>query len=240
MSGSCRFAGKGITFTGLDERTPVLAIAQMARDYPEAEFGILWSMKREGEAPRYPCMNKIWALLDLMPKTTRLAIHVCGRKASEAVVRGEYQGLLRRGNLRIQINGKVLPSDLDILARNFYTQQTIITQATSARDILLRMGLDNHAVLIDRSGGSGALPVHWWRPDTDKAVGFAGGLGPETLPGQIDAIAEVAKPGDWLDMETKVRTDDWFDLAKCREVCEIVRQHRRKRLTQDEGVLDER
>jgi len=53
-----------------------------------------------------------------------------------------------------------------------------------------------------------------------RMVGYSGGIGPENVASVIERIA--ADGPYWIDMESKVRTDDWFDLSLCREVCEIV------------------
>jgi hypothetical protein len=39
----------------------------------------------------------------------------------------------------------------------------------------------------------------------------------------LQVIDEIAASGPyWIDMETKVRTNEWFDLGLCRRVCEAV------------------
>lgn len=60
----------------------------------------------------------------------------------------------------------------------------------------------------------------WERLETDKAVGYSGGLGPGVLEKELMDIAKVAKPGSWIDMEGKVRTNDWFDINKARPTVE--------------------
>lgn len=219
-----------ITFTGLDVRTPIMPLAELLRDYPGIELGILWSVKRSGRGePRYPTLQQIGTLLDLLPadRPPRLAIHFCGGPARQALFEGKNQHLFRRPNLRLQINGRVSEEDLRAVADTYYTQQTIITQHAPSFD-LCTVPLANHAILMDASGGRGRLPDQWWRPKIRKKVGFAGGLGPETLADHLPQIWALAQRGDWLDMESRIRTDDWFDLEKVRTVCEIVDRYRRE------------
>ena len=53
-------------------------------------------------------------------------------------------------------------------------------------------------------------------------IGEPGGIGPDTV-GEI--LARIAAPPGalyWIDMESGVRTDGAFDLAKCEAVCRAV------------------
>jgi phosphoribosylanthranilate isomerase len=69
--------------------------------------------------------------------------------------------------------------------------------------------------LFDRSGG--LWPPH---PGGDRLVGYAGGIGPDNV---ADVLEQIGATGPyWIDMESGVRTDDRFDLGKCRRVCEAV------------------
>src|SRR5471030_3033761 len=63
-----------------------------------------------------------------------------------------------------------------------------------------------------------ASPDTWSRPATNKAVGFAGGLGLDNLRAEMCKIAIVAEGDWWIDMEGKLRKDDWFDVREARAV----------------------
>ena len=57
-----------------------------------------------------------------------------------------------------------------------------------------------------------------------KFVGYSGGLGPDTVQTALTAIT-LQHPEHvpfWIDMEGAIRTEDVFDLGKCRSVCELV------------------
>lgn len=47
---------------------------------------------------------------------------------------------------------------------------------------------------------------------TNKTVGFAGGLGPSGLGAEISKIRMINPNFGWVDMESKLRSDDWFNV----------------------------
>jgi hypothetical protein len=57
--------------------------------------------------------------------------------------------------------------------------------------------------------------------DTHALVGYAGGLGPETVAKVLPQLTQATP--FWIDMESKIRNgDDRFDVGLCRRVCEAV------------------
>lgn len=99
--------------------------------------------------------------------------------------------------------------------------------------------------LFDASGGHGKLPQKWpapfkaesqeyGKPGADIFCGYAGGLGPENVVEEIKLIEEqlgdegISADGMtvdstiWIDMETKLRSEDLFDLQKCEAVLKAV------------------
>ena len=206
-----------LTFIGLDERTPLNDAGVLSLT---CEIGILYS-----ESPkrrnRYPSLDFIAeAVLGL----AMCAIHVCGRTARENLRSGKLEQILPHVQ-RIQINGSVSPPELASLCGLFH-RHTIITQDLSTNHDLRRVNCRNHAILVDNSGGRGLCPDHWERPFTPKAVGFAGGLGPDNVFAELDRGLASQKP-EWIDMETKIRSaDDWFDVDLCRKVRKQVEAYR--------------
>ena len=88
----------------------------------------------------------------------------------------------------------------------------------------LKQGIDA-VPLFDTSGGAGAVPGEWPSAIDNLYNGYAGGLGPDTLGAELPRIAKAA--GDrtiWIDMEGRIRSADnqQFDLAKCRDVLDMV------------------
>lgn len=200
-----------ITLTGADERTDVHALASL-----DAEIGFLYSVQLEGREPRYPRMKWIQEAASIM---RRPALHVCGGAARDLLLTGKLQvGLFQR----IQVNGGISRGEIVQLC-DLYPKCTIVTQYRGELNDWAVAAVplhDNHAVLVDASGGTGLSPSVWTHPDTLKPVGFAGGLGPDNLLVELQRIAEVARDGWWVDMETKLRTDDWFDMYKAEECVE--------------------
>jgi phosphoribosylanthranilate isomerase len=74
--------------------------------------------------------------------------------------------------------------------------------------------------LFDTSGGAGRRPAQWPGPAEQFPCGYAGGLGPENVAGQVAKITAVCQKPFWIDMERRVRTadDSRLDMAKVRAV----------------------
>ena len=108
----------------------------------------------------------------------------------------------------------------------------LIFQIDGVNDVLLNQsrgdGL-NAVPLYDLSGGAGVLPSKWPRQQDGVYTGYAGGLGPRNVLDQIEKIREVANGRIWIDMETRVRTEDdarldEFLVIQVLEQCESVAQ----------------
>lgn len=203
-----------ITVTGADERTKITALADMVRDYPRAEIGLLYTATPE-DRPRYPRLG--WLIEAAAALTGRCAIHVCGMAARRELVEGRLADLIGHA-ARVQVNGAVTAEELPVLANQ---AKMLITQHYPANAALADIPVSNHQLLVDGSAGRGISPAAWERPDVAKPVGFAGGLGPHNLAAQMEQIRAVAKGLWWVDMEGKLRTDDWFDLSLAQRAVEI-------------------
>lgn len=69
---------------------------------------------------------------------------------------------------------------------------------------------------------------------THGKVGYAGGFNPDNVAEKLSFLMENSQVGDfWIDMESGVRTDDWFDTDKVRRVLRIC-----KEVIRDLGVED--
>ena len=204
-----------ITVTGVDRRTPLSGI-QAILD-AGAEVGFLWTETPEGRN-RYPSLEWICdTVCDV--HGGRTAVHACGRVAREyLLVDHASPGVLFD---RIQVNGAVSVPELRGLCTR-YPEQVVITQDNAANVPLREFAEARvHAILVDGSGGRGIVPARWQRPQTTKEVGFAGGLGPHNLEAELPKIAAIATGEWWIDMESGVRTDDWFDVNKALEAVRI-------------------
>lgn len=196
----------GITLTGVDERTPINDLLRLTETYPSLELGILYTETPEGRN-RYP--YKEWIENTVLHLRDRCAIHVCGRDALSKVYFAHHGWLFSAG--RIQINRPNIEFaklyDLSIIYG-----VPIITQWSHKNTHLVDAEVEGHCLLVDSSGGRGISPEKWERPDTPKPVGFAGGLGLDNLHIELPKIMEVATGDWWIDMEGKLRVDDWFSI----------------------------
>lgn len=206
-----------ITLTGADERTSIDALIELVNRFPTVEIGLLYTTTPENR-PRYP--SRDWLAKVAAALSGRVAIHVCGGLARLELADGHLADLTRHAP-RIQVNGRLTAFMAEALARRV---GTLLTQHTPENAHLLEVAASNHAILVDASGGRGISPGVWAAPATDKAVGFAGGLGPENLQDEYRRLEPIARPGAWSDMESKLRTEDWFDISLATRCAEIHHQ----------------
>ena len=84
--------------------------------------------------------------------------------------------------------------------------------------------MGNIVFLHDQSGGRGIDSIDLWpRPEAMERVGYAGGLKPSNIVKALKTVRNFKTyfgADIWLDMETGVRTNDWFDLDKVELVLE--------------------
>lgn len=206
-----------ITFTGADDWTSIEGMQALSAKYP-IEWGILFSPKRQGSDPRYPGGE---AQSRLLWSGLTLSAHLCG-EYSRRIMAGESVVDISPVDLgcfaRIQVN-HVDPVPARIIEfRNGWGPMRAIAQTradTFPRDTSVDW-------LFDRSGGRGEAPTAWpVHPGGDRLVGYAGGISPENIRGVMSELEQLSGRY-WIDMESGVRTDDRFDLGKCRVVCETV------------------
>ncbi len=82
-----------------------------------------------------------------------------------------------------------------------------------------------YGVLFDESGGLGVAPRAWPRPLAGLRCGYAGGIAPANVRHVLSTLQSLLPPDCtiWIDMESGVRSDDRFDLAKAGQLIELVR-----------------
>ena len=207
-----------ITFTGADNWTDVNGMRALSRKYP-IEWGVLFSRSRQGTDPRYPSVSKI---SNFMWSDLRLSAHLCGAYTEEIMAEGRITGHVPAdlGYFhRIQINHRSPAPEQIIRFRSGWGKMRCIAQTPGdTDDFPPDTSVD---WLCDASGGRGQSRTSWPKKPMHRLVGFAGGLNPANV---VEAL-HVISAGDgqyWIDMESGVRTDDRFDLEKCRAVCEAV------------------
>jgi hypothetical protein len=213
---------KTITLTGADERTPIQDLVNLVADDPRVEIGLLYTANPEGRN-RYPSLR--WLEYATSVLGERCAVHICGGTARKQFLAFELTKLLGPVG-RVQVNGNMTIGEVQAatIAVDHPGRQQVITQHQANNAFLAPMLIsDNHALLVDGSGGRGIRPDQWLRPETSKPVGFAGGLGPENLAAELPKIASIATGESWVDMEGRLRRSDWFDIGLARECAAVFR-----------------
>lgn len=200
-----------ITFTGFDDRTNISDMKGIAGQYP-VEWGVLVSpTNRES---RYPSKQ---AISELTENLMNLSLHCCGGFSKGFQLRKPINLPIEsfKPFERIQLNGKIYePPDSLTVAMEDEEFCDIIIQAPfgfhESRKPLLQ--------LFDTSGGRGKLPNEF--PEHPGYLcGYAGGINPDNV---LDVIKKINAPDGaryWIDMESGVRTNGWFDLDKVASVC---------------------
>jgi hypothetical protein len=220
-----------VTITGADDAVDPNALVALSAEFPFVEWGILLSHRRMNTA-RYPSILWLRKLRETTGgrsrKTFVLAYHLCGsivREAmDEAYIAWPVRGLAS-SYLRLQLNGYQPGSITPALEALRDQPLEMILQCGSesalphvARDARI---LSSH-VLFGLSGGTGSVPSHWPVTPAGTSLGFAGGIGPDNVVDVLNDIGPREAPF-WIDMESGVRTNDRFDLAKVRAVLEAAK-----------------
>ena len=231
------YAPHTITFTGLDSQTDLNRLAEIQARYPYAEFGVLVSVSKTGCHPRYPDFSFIEKLKEY--KSLNLSCHVCGGTLLEPIVTYGDFGYLDQflcGNLsifkRIQLN---LGGNVNWLTKRCKhkllrigsfenIQEIILQQKKKIGSIAWNVGRRKTkiSVLIDPSGGKGRetkiVPkLRFLR------TGYAGGINPSNAARKFLQLKNSGICRNfWIDMESGVRTDDWFDLDNVEAVLKEI------------------
>lgn len=218
-----------ITFTGIDERTDPRRLADIQARHPNAEFGILFRdrpTKNEYRQKRFPSAEVIDRFIDA---GLRLSLHVCGPLSRRTFLDGfrELVYLLRRlpNFKRIQLNGLggLLADDECCQALSIPAgMELILQQHPGEKPLVERIerinGAGTVSILIDASGGRGLdvpfTPVTYGSLRT----GYAGGINPDNAAAKARALLDQGARDFWLDCETGIRTDDWFDADKAEQI----------------------
>lgn len=223
-----------ITFTGIDANTNLMALQDIQSMYPIVEFGVLTSYHWYENGRRY--LNPEF-MSNLNGCGLNLALHICGSAAHDAAV-GEWEKIdeLTCHNLhlfnRIQLNISGRKDNPEYCHTAFIDGQEIIIQQRSASETDLfentqthwPFAVDKFSTLLDASGGRGIdTPIEVLK--TKEKVGYAGGINPDNVGDKLRCLLRNPDVGDfWIDMESGVRTDDWFDTFKIREVLRVCQE----------------
>lgn len=235
-----------ISLTGIDENTNLDDLGELSTMGPKVEFGVLYMPGSDiGRGPRYPGVKAREKFLDyrVNGQPLKLAAHLCGREVFDAILDPKRRkdilvDIERYDRVQLNVNARTkyfddMSVDMLFTILNHFGFTTILQMHDRSREILnkyfksqeIHGEYKNVHVLFDQSGGLGRVPGDWEKAvpyNSTSFFGYAGGLGPGTLPSQIDAISAAAGNHPyWIDMESGIRTDDWFDAKKAKRVVEM-------------------
>lgn len=235
-----------VTLTGAGEASDVQAMKALSESHPLVEWGVLYSPKEAGRDNRYPTLDWLESFAQTAGRADMsIALHVCGagvRTMLDAMrtrhIGPEAQRLFALAEQfgRVQLNTVAKQSDEQVFrdligkihrieARTRVILQYNERNAGMCRQLNREYGFE---ALVDSSGGRGIVPSNW--PLLSQAdvrrLGMAGGLGPDNLLQQLDAIAAVTSGRSiWVDMEGKLRDErDELDLERCATVLVLADQ----------------
>lgn len=223
-----------VTITGADDKTNPQDLVALTEKYPFVEWAILLSASKEGSA-RFPTVEWIEGLKSYQDQL-RLSGHLCGRwvrdlKKGRLTFREERPTIWQMFR-RCQLN---MGGQYEIDAEGFLDaiallhDKQIILQVNSMQNEILIQALAarvNAVPLFDLSGGRGICPDSWPQPAECERCGYAGGLGPDNLESQLKQLSEAVGDHEvWVDMETKVRTDEVLDLNKVERCLQIAEEY---------------
>lgn len=217
---------KHISFAGVDKNTDFDRLVEIQKKYTIAEFGILTSYHWYENGNRYldpMLLNESgWRKLNL-------CLHLCGSAAHDAAI-GYWRNIdhLTYGHLdmfpRVQLNISNRKNNPDYVTLNIIKEiivQTKDINNTSIFDKTVERYPDvSCSILLDGSGGRG-IDTGIQVLNNGFKVGYAGGINPDNVGEKLGYLLNNVEGDFWIDMESGVRTDDWFDLNKVEKVLEI-------------------
>lgn len=234
-----------VTLTGADDSVRVGDLFQLSKEFPYVEWGILFSPKRQGNN-RYPFREWLEALFREVKDGLVFPLfsaHLCGQWVVD-LCNGDFSWERHYGSMshqfaRMQLNmtdDRYMTLDLkklsETLAKNslnhcdFGSHPKFILQTKRPFARADELAPYRFHLLYDVSGGKGVLPKSWAEPVKGVQCGMAGGLRPENLAEQLEAMEKVAWNHEiWVDMESGLRDkEDKFSLEKARKCLEIAKK----------------
>lgn len=225
---------KGISLNGVDERTDLEKLSELQKKYPFLEFGIILSKNFAENGNRYinPALLKNFSGLGL-----NLSAHLCGSVAREAIrdnwqpaveLCGGYFNIFQRTQLNVAPYGNN-PETLEFCNIPENIKEVIIqqkpTNVSLFKEYHERTNDSRVVVLLDGSGGTGIKGDFHALSGFGKC-GYAGGINESNLKEATLSVLSGESDAHefWMDAESGVRTDDWFDLEKADKMADIIRQ----------------
>ena len=219
----------GITFTGIDWKTDISELHELQKQYPYVEWGVLVSKNWKTNGNRYFNPN----FLESLDGSLNLSAHMCGSVAREAV-NGNLDPFLTWANglfvfklfKRCQLNvatNKNNPEKFEYKGDiGDYFEEVILQQkGVDDCDLFMNCDMNKHvSVLLDASGGNG-INTDIELLNLPAKVGYAGGINADNVAEKLTYLVKNCRTPHWIDMESGVRTNDWFDLDKVKKILKI-------------------
>lgn len=232
-----------VTITGADNSTNVDSLLDVAWYYPFAELGILFGKEEKLGTARFPTHAWIKNLITDIGESFgdfQLSGHLCFpwiRNLTQNGLNWDEIGLLSNFD-RIQINQSYHDADpafvrtllLSINNINkpviFQNNGTLPVQSVLDYVPDATMGSTTEPqILFDCSGGRGVEIRSYPEQINGFHCGYAGGIGPENIERVLkDLEAKFPDMDYWIDMESKVRTDNVLDLEKVETCLKIAKE----------------
>lgn len=219
---------KYVSITGADDVVAIADLNAIGAEYPFVEWAVLWLPEQAGKS-RCPSLAWIENFIATCEGAHK-ALHLCGSAFLGFSQNKPDVMRMMKGFNRIQLNlefgnveGKYDLAAMLSQIRAHPEFEFIIQYTDRRRDLLpLLKDIPHHAILFDQSAGRGIAPDSWPAPINGHFCGYAGGINPDNIAGNIEKIAKESGSAQiWVDMESGVRTNDRFDLAKVRRVLEL-------------------
>lgn len=222
-----------VTFTGIDNKTNINDLVLLSKKYPFVEFGVLFSTKQPNDDKwknRYPDKT---ILKKLKNKELQLCGHVCGSAVRKIVKENNWNEFYNLFGDEIDIFNRFQLNVADVKCFfekiDFPKDRNFIIQLNKNLSLYEKYkDLPNVFGFQDNSGGLGKFENNWL--DSDRYFGYAGGLNVDNVEDVINNLYIVNNADFWIDMETSVRTNDWFDVEKCEKILEICKNYVNKKL----------
>ena len=221
-----------VTFTGVDDRTNVRDLVDLTKRFPFVEFGVLISKGNTNRnvVNRYPNAT---IFKKLKNNGLNLSCHLCGSVARNIVKKddwNEFFDLLGKdyeifNRFQLNVSGvKGFSRDIHFIEDKDFIIQ--LKEDMSLYDFY--KDLPNVYGFQDNSGGVGKFVDNWVK--SDRYFGYAGGLNIDNVESVINKLCVVNSADFWIDMETSVRTYDWFDINKCEQILKVCEPYVNKNI----------
>lgn len=229
-----------ISLTGADDKVNTKDLYNLTLAYPEVEWAILYFPEKEG-VNRNP--TAAWREQFLSRRITHSAAHLCGTQVFQDILSNDRSSariddIARYGRVQLNINARREDFNRDQVLTVYERLKdagiTLILQYHEGSKALIDMYLKSLTtdelkrtnILFDGSKGKGKLPESWASPLVVNGqmlyCGYAGGLGPDVVESELDKIKHAVSDAPyWIDMESGIRTDNEFDLVKCKKVLDL-------------------